>query len=122
MDMEPNDRVTLRLDKEMLRRVEAYIDEHGFESRSQLLRSALEAYMAGVTADDRVAVRIPARFLGLIDHLVDEGHFLSREDALVYCVRSTLSKEKVTEIRDHHHAIGKMTGRTIDVQDEVLGS
>ena len=121
--MEPNDRVTLRLDKETLRRIEAFAEEHKLESRSQLLRRALEAYVEEASeGDTKVTVRIPKKFLDLIDHLVREGHYNSREDAVVDCVRKALTKDRVAEIREHHLEMGKATGRAIDVKDEVLGS
>jgi len=121
--MEPNDRVTMRLDRETLRRIDEYAAEHKLENRSQLLRRALEAYMdEAAEGDDRVTVRIPRKFLELIDHLVADGHYNSREDAVVDCVRKALSKERVAEIRDHHLEMGKATGRAISVKDEVVGS
>jgi len=119
--MEPNDRVTLRLDQATLARIEAFATEHRLESRSQLLRDALEAYIDEATeGDNSVTVRLPRKFLELIDHLVAEGHFNSREDAVVDCVRRALSKEHVTEIREHHLEMGKATGRAIAVKDEVM--
>ena len=121
--MDPNDRVTMRLDRETLRKIDEYAAEHKLENRSQLLRRALEAYMdEAAEGDDRVTLRIPRRFLELIDHLVADGHYNSREDAVVDCVRKALSKERVAEIRDHHLEMGKATGRAISVKDEVVGS
>ncbi|HKZ48197.1 MAG TPA: ribbon-helix-helix domain-containing protein [Thermoplasmata archaeon] len=121
--MDPNDRVTLRLDRDTLRRIEEFAADHKLESRSQLLRRALEAYIEEATeGDNKVTVRIPRKFLELIDHLVREGHFNSREDAVVDCVRRTLTKENVAAIRAQHLEMGKATGRVIDVQDEVVGS
>jgi metal-responsive CopG/Arc/MetJ family transcriptional regulator len=121
--MEPNDRVTMRLDRETLRRIDEFAAEHKLENRSQLLRRALEAFIEeAAEGDDRVTVRIPRKFLDLIDHLVREGHYNSREDAIVDCVRKALTKESVAEIRAHHLEMGKATGAVIDVKDKTLGS
>ena len=101
--MDENERITLRLEKENLELIDAFLKgntAHG--NRSQLVREAVQAYIQAIReGGDRISIRVPRYYLDLIDRLVAEGYFLSREHAVVRSVEDWFTRERVKEIQDH---------------------
>jgi Arc/MetJ-type ribon-helix-helix transcriptional regulator len=124
--MDQQDRITLRLERENLDRIDRFLEESKeFSNRSQLCRVAVQAYIEQLSqTSDQVRVRIPRHYLDLIDYLVREGYFLSREHAIVRCVEEFFDRERVREIEDHRREVGKATGKIVSVhvgdKDEVV--
>ena len=115
--MDENERITLRLEKENLELIDAFLKgntAHG--NRSQLVREAVQAYIQAIReGGDRISIRVPRYYLDLIDRLVAEGYFLSREHAIVRCVEEWFDKDRVKEIDEHRKEIGKATGKVMTV-------
>ena len=115
--MDENERITLRLEKENLELIDAFLKEntsHG--NRSQLVREAVQAYIQAIReGGDRVTIRIPRYYLDLIDRLVADGYILSREHAIVRSIEEWFTRERVKEIQDHKQEVDKVTGKAISV-------
>jgi len=124
--METEERITLRLEKENLERIDQFLNENpSFRSRSQLCRDALQSFIEIVTkGGNTVTVRIPRHYLELVDRLVADGYFLSREHAIVRAIEDWFSKDRLKNIEEHRTEIGKMTGKIVSVKmkdkDEVV--
>ncbi|OLD90755.1 hypothetical protein AUG86_02495 [Euryarchaeota archaeon 13_1_20CM_4_64_14] len=73
--MDENERITLRLEKENLELIDAFLKgstSHG--NRSQLVRDAVQAYIQTIReGGDTVKIRIPRYYLELIDRLVADA-------------------------------------------------
>ena len=115
--MDENERITLRLEKENLELIDAFLKQntsHG--NRSQLVREAVQAYIQTIReGGDSITIRIPRYYLDLIDRLVADGYFLSREHAIVRCVEEWFDKDRVKEIDEHRRETGKATGKVVSV-------
>lgn len=115
--MDENERITLRLEKENLELIDAFLKEntsHG--NRSQLVREAVQSYIQAIrTGGDTVTVRIPRYYLDLVDRLVADGYFLSREHAIVRSIEEWFTRERVREIQDHKQEVDKVTGKLVSV-------
>lgn len=115
--MDENERITLRLEKENLELIDAFLREntsHG--NRSQLVREAVQAYIQTLrTGGDTVTIRIPRYYLDLVDRLVTDGYFLSREHAIVRSIEDWFTRERVKEIQDHKQEFDKATGKVVSV-------
>ena len=115
--MDENERITLRLEKENLELIDAFLKEntsHG--NRSQLVREAVQAYIQTIReGGDSITIRIPRYYLDLIDRLVSDGYFLSREHAVVRSIEEWFTRERVKEIQDHRQEVDKVTGKVISV-------
>jgi Arc/MetJ-type ribon-helix-helix transcriptional regulator len=115
--MDENERITLRLEKENLELIDAFLKEntsHG--NRSQLVREAVQAYIQAIRdGGDRVTIRIPRYYLDLIDRLVADGYILSREHAIVRSIEEWFTRERVKEIQDHKQEVDKATGKVVSV-------
>ena len=115
--MDENERITLRLEKENLELIDAFLKEntsHG--NRSQLVREAVQAYIQTIReGGDRVTIRIPRYYLDLIDRLVADGYILSREHAIVRSIEEWFTRERVKEIQDHKQEVDKATGKVVSV-------
>ncbi len=100
--MDENERITLRLEKENLELIDAFLKaKTGHGNRSQLVREAVQAYIQAIReGGDRITIRVPRYYLDLIDRLVAEGYFLSREHAVVRSVEDWFTRERVKEIQD----------------------
>lgn len=122
--MEEGDRITLRLERENLARIDEFLASHKeFGSRSQLCRAALQSFLDRARgSSDEISVRVPRVLLDYIDVLVNEGYFLSREHALLRSIEAFFSRDRVTEIAAHKREIDKAAGRVIQVAggDEVI--
>src|SRR2546428_13639717 len=110
--MDENERITLRLEKENLELIDAFLKgstSHG--NRSQLVRDAVQAYIQTIReGGDTVKIRIPRYYLELIDRLVADGYFLSREHAVVRSIEEWFTRGRGEEIQDHRKEVDKMTG------------
>jgi Arc/MetJ-type ribon-helix-helix transcriptional regulator len=115
--MDENERITLRLEKENLELIDAFLKEntsHG--NRSQLVREAVQAYIQTIReGGDRVTIRIPRYYLDLIDRLVADGYLLNREHAIVRSIEEWFTRERVKEIQDHKQEVDKATGKVVSV-------
>jgi Arc/MetJ-type ribon-helix-helix transcriptional regulator len=115
--MDENERITLRLEKENLELIDAFLKQntsHG--NRSQLVREAVQAYIQTLReGGDTVTIRIPRYYLDLIDRLVADGYILSREHAIVRSIEEWFTRERVKEIQDHKQEVDKVTGKAISV-------
>lgn len=115
--MDENERITLRLEKENLELIDAFLKQntsHG--NRSQLVREAVQAYIQTIReGGDSITIRIPRYYLDLIDRLVADGYFLSREHAVVRSIEEWFTRERVKEIQDHRQEVDKLTGKVISV-------
>src|SRR6266480_1994079 len=111
--MDENERITLRLEKENLELIDAFLKaKTGHGNRSQLVREAVQAYIQAIReGGDRITIRVPRYYLDLIDRLVAEGYFLSREHAVVRSVEDWFTRERVKEIQDHKQEVDKVTGK-----------
>ncbi|HKW43917.1 MAG TPA: ribbon-helix-helix domain-containing protein [Thermoplasmata archaeon] len=115
--MDENERITLRLEKENLELLDAFLKENtSFGNRSQLVREAVQAYIQTIReGGNAVTIRIPRYYLDLIDRLVADGYFLSREHAIVRSIEEWFTRERVKEIQDHKQEVDKMTGKVVSV-------
>ncbi len=116
--METEERISLRLEKENLDRMDQFLQENpSYRNRSQLCREAVQAFIEIVTqGGNTVTVRIPRHYLEIIDHLVSEGYFLNREHAVVRAIEDWLSKDRLKYIDEHRTESGKMTGKIVSVK------
>ncbi len=115
--MDENERITLRLERENLELVDAFLTEHtSYTSRSQLVREAVQSFIQSIREGGNIVnLRVPRYYLDLIDHLVADGYFLSREHAIVRAVEEWYSVDRVKEIRGHRQEIDKTTGKVMPV-------
>src|SRR3989337_2177610 len=103
MDADDNGRITLRLGKENLRRIDAFLEQNPqFRNRSQLARDAVQTFIENVTqGGNTVALKVPVKVLEVIDHLVSEGYFNDRQDAVVQALREHFDAARIKEFEDH---------------------
>ncbi|MFQ5909550.1 MAG: ribbon-helix-helix domain-containing protein [Thermoplasmata archaeon] len=123
---EINERVTLRLEKDNLERMDSYLQKsREFANRSQFLRVAVKNFIdRAEKAQEEVSLKIPARFLEYIDAQVADGYFPSREHAILKCIEGFLTLEKVEEIEKHKKRMGIASGKMVSVdyggKDELI--
>ncbi len=117
--MDENERITLRLEKENLELIDAYLRENrAYESRSSLVRDAVQSFIQSLRGEgNSVTIHVPKYYLDLIDRLVADGYFLSREHAIVRSIEDGFTRERVKEIQDHRKEIDKTTGKVVSVSD-----
>lgn len=115
--MDENERISLRLEKENLELIDAFLEENkSYTNRSQLVREAVQAFIQSIReGGNAVTLRIPRYYLDLIDRLVNDGYFLSREHAIVRSIEEWFTRERVKEIQDHKQEVDKMTGKVVSV-------
>jgi Arc/MetJ-type ribon-helix-helix transcriptional regulator len=115
--MDENERITLRLEKENLELIDAFLKENkSYDSRSQLVRDAVQSFIQSLRGEgNTVSLHVPKYYLELIDRLVADGYFLSREHAIVRSVEEWFTRERVKEIQDHRQEIDKTTGKVVSV-------
>jgi Arc/MetJ-type ribon-helix-helix transcriptional regulator len=115
--MDENERITLRLEKENLELIDAFLKEStSHANRSQLVRDAVQAYIQTIReGGNAITIRIPRYYLDLIDRLVADGYFLSREHAIVRSIEEWFTRERVKEISDHRQEVDKVTGKVVPI-------
>ncbi len=122
--MEESDRITLRLERENLEKIDAFLEENReFGSRSQLCRIALQQFLdQSRRTSDGINLRIPRVLMDYIDALVNEGYFLNREHAVLRSIEAYFSRDRMLEIEAHKKEIGKATGKVFPIAggDEVI--
>jgi len=126
MDEDDNGRITLRLEKENLRLIDAFLERNPqFRNRSQLARDAVQTFIENVTqGGNTVALKVPAKVLEVIDHLVSEGYFNDRQDAVVQALREHFDVARIKEFEEHKTELQKAKGERVEVKmrgrDEVV--
>ncbi len=122
--MDTSDRITIRLEPEILARMDAYLKEdQSFGSRSHLCRVAVSQFLESAEGfSSKVTVEIPRAYLDFIDALVDTGYFLSRDEAIQRLVKEGLSKERVKGIIEHQETMGRASGKIFPVELEKRDS
>lgn len=117
----PKGRVTLRMQTKNVERMDTFLDESkDFESRSQLMRAALESYIDILERKSgEVVVKLAGSSLEVIDEFVEAGYYVSRSEAVAEAVRKYFDKSVVTKIREDVIAIGKATNKipTVKLKD-----
>lgn len=115
--MDENERITLRLEKENLELIDAFLkDNTSYGNRSALVRDAVQAYIQTIReGGNTVTIRVPRYYLDLVDRLVADGYFLSREHAIVRSVEDWFTRERVKEIQDHKQEVDKAIGKVVSV-------
>jgi Arc/MetJ-type ribon-helix-helix transcriptional regulator len=106
-DVLENERITLRLDSDILKLMDEFVaGSREFSNRSQLARAAVSAYIEAksVSAEEgmprrpnEVVVQLPPLVFDTIAHLVDEGIYNSTSDALSDCARHQFLHEEHVE-------------------------
>ena len=126
MDENDDGRITLRLEKENLQLIDAFLDQNPqFRNRSQLCRDAVQAFIESVTqGGNSVTLKVPARVLEVIDHLVSDGYFNDRGDAIVQALREHFDAARIKEFQEHKTELQKAKGQHIELKmgdrDEVV--
>src|SRR5256885_17177756 len=97
--MDENERITLRLEKENLELIDAFLKEntsHG--NRSQLVREAVQAHIQAIReGGDRVTIHAPRYHLDLIDRRVADRYLLNREHAIVRPIEESVTRGRGRE-------------------------
>ena len=106
-DLLENERITLRLDSDILKLMDEFVaNSREFSNRSQLARAAVSAYLEAKVAGteegthrrpNEVMVLLPSLVLDTVDHLVDEGIYTSVSEALADCARHQFLHEEHVE-------------------------
>ncbi|UCE81016.1 MAG: ribbon-helix-helix protein, CopG family [Methanobacteriota archaeon] len=106
-DVLENERITLRLDSDILKLMDEFVaGSREFSNRSQLARAAVSAYIDErvTSAEDgtsrrpnETVVLLPPLVLDTINHLVDEGVYTSISEALADCARHQFLHEEHVE-------------------------
>jgi metal-responsive CopG/Arc/MetJ family transcriptional regulator len=114
---EVNERVTLRLERDNLDRMDSFLREtKEFSNRSQFLRVAVETFIDRTEkTQEEVSVKIPAKYLGYIDALIRDDYFLSREYAVLRCIEEFFSPENIKKIGEHNKTMGVASGKEASV-------
>ncbi|MFQ5986210.1 MAG: ribbon-helix-helix domain-containing protein [Thermoplasmata archaeon] len=118
--MDTSERITIRLDRDILARMDAWLKERpGYASRSQLCRAAVRQLLESLEGrSTRVTAEIPASYLDFLDALIQSGYFLSREQAVRRLIEEGLSRERVKEILAHQESMGRASGKIFPVELE----
>jgi Arc/MetJ-type ribon-helix-helix transcriptional regulator len=106
-EMLENERITLRLDSDVLKLMDEFVaSSREFSNRSQLARAAVSAYIEAKAAGgeegtsrkpNEVVVHLPPLVFDTIAHLVDEGIYNSVSEALSDCARHQFLHEEHVE-------------------------
>ncbi len=106
-DVLENERITLRLDADILKLMDEFItSSREFSNRSQLARAAVSAYLEAKVAGaedgthrkpNEVVVQMPPLVYDTVSHLVDEGIYTSISEALADCARHQFLHEEHVE-------------------------
>lgn len=126
MDADESGRITLRLEKENLQLIDAFLQSHpDYRNRSQLCRDAVQSFIENVTqGGNTVSLQVPSRILEIIDHLVLDGHFNDRQDAIVQALRDHFDVDRLKNFKERTTELQKAKGEridlTIDGRDEVV--
>lgn len=106
-EMLENERITLRLDSDILKLMDEFVaGSREFSNRSQLARAAVSAYLEAKAAGseegtprrpNEVVVQLPPLVFDTIAHLVDEGIYSSISEALADCARHQFLHEEHVE-------------------------
>jgi len=121
-----NERITLRLERQNLERMDRFLRENvDLSNRSQLARVALQEFLDRMEREtNTVTVRVPKQFLDYIDKKVEEGYYASREFAIQQCIEQYFSKERISEIEDLTEALLVGAGKKVRIFsksiDEVI--
>jgi metal-responsive CopG/Arc/MetJ family transcriptional regulator len=112
-----NERVTLRLERDNLDRMDSFLKKtKEFSNRSQFLRVAVEAFIDRTEkGQEEVSVKIPAKYLGYIDALIRDDYLPSREYAVLRCIEEFFSPENVKRIDEHNKEMGVASGKEVAV-------
>ncbi|MEK6851345.1 MAG: hypothetical protein AABY30_02275 [Candidatus Thermoplasmatota archaeon] len=126
-ESDDNGRITLRMEKENLQRIDEFLQAHreSYRNRSQLCRDAVQSFIENVTqGGNTVALKVPTRILEAIDHLVSDGYYNDREDAIVQALREHFNAAKLKEFQETKKELQKAKGEHIEVKmgdrDEVI--
>lgn len=126
--MEGNDRITVRLEPEILARMEALLAKGSrYGSRSHLCRMAVRRLLEAEEGHStRVTAEVPKAYLEFIDALVKSGYFASREEAVERLVKEGLSDDRVRALLGHQETMGRAAGKLFPVKleerDEARGA
>lgn len=126
MDEDENGRITLRLERENLQLIDAFLADHpDYRNRSQLCRDAVQSFIESVTqGGNTVAIKVPQRILEAIDHLVSDGYYNDREDAIVQALREHFTATRLKEFQETKKELQRAKGERIDLsmsdRDEVV--
>lgn len=114
---EINERVTLRLERDNLDRMDSFLKHtKEFSNRSQFLRVAVETFMDRTEkAQKEVSIKIPAKYLGYMDALIRDGYFPSREYVLNRCIEEFFSPENTETMDKHSKKMGVASGKEVSV-------
>ena len=106
-EMLENERITLRLDSDILKLMDEFVaSSREFSNRSQLARAAVSAYLEAKVAGadegtsrkpNEVVVELPPLVFDTVAHLVEEGIYSSISEALADCARHQFLHEEHVE-------------------------
>jgi Arc/MetJ-type ribon-helix-helix transcriptional regulator len=118
--METSDRITIRLEQEILARMDAFLQRTPrFGSRSHLCRIAVDQFLESMEGfSNKVTAEIPKAYIEFIDTLVRRGYFLSREHAVQRLVEEGLRPDRIKEMLEHQETMGRATGKIFPVELE----
>ncbi len=126
--MDGSDRITIRLEPEILTRMDTLLAKGSrYGSRSHLCRLAVRRLLETEEGhSNRVTAEIPKAYLEFIDALVEGGYFASREEAVERLVKEGLTDDRVKALLGHQEAMGRAAGKLFPVKleerDEARGA
>jgi Arc/MetJ-type ribon-helix-helix transcriptional regulator len=114
-----NERITLRLQKENVDDIDAFLeDSEEFKSRSELCRIALDKYIKERREEELpkgrpIRVRIPSKYYDLMETLVDEGYHTSVESIINKLILDYFTHERLRGLEALKTEMDKASGKPV---------
>lgn len=125
------DKLTVRLPKDLIEAIDTIVKERGYNSKSDVVRSALEDFIADLrvpvgekrSGTERIVVDVPLRALEVIDFMTQEGYIHSRESAIFEAVdkyaNSTLT-EKIECVKSNKEKMEQLAQESRSMHDKEI--
>jgi Arc/MetJ-type ribon-helix-helix transcriptional regulator len=124
-----NERITLRLQKENVDALDAFLKEsEEFRSRSELCRTALDKYIREKSEELKpkgrdIRIKVPGKHVELMERLVEDGYYISIEFIINKLIDEHFTLENLEYLEQRKTEMDKATGKptiTLGDREELI--
>ena len=111
-----DERISVRIDRSVVKVIDAVIKELGYPSRSEFFRTAVRSQIKNQEQKNTISVEVSPLVMECINALVDRGYYKSKEHAAQLAIIEHFTEENINKALRATEGMEIDAGKKIEVK------
>jgi len=118
MQEQVDERISARIESNLIDEIDALVKENRFSNRSEFLRTAVRTQINSQQQENEISVKVAPLVQEYINTLVDRGYYSSQEEAVKAAIYGFFTEENVRQAFKAMKRMEIVAGRKVEVDLE----